>query len=43
MYASDPLGQLSWRFLAEKSGTGILGDVMPHVVDMAQLDRKSVV
>jgi predicted dehydrogenase len=36
MYASDPLGQLSWRFLAEKSGTGILGDVMPHVVDMAQ-------
>ncbi len=36
MYASDPLSQLSWRFLAEKSGTGILGDVMPHVVDMAQ-------
>lgn len=36
MYASDPLGQLSWRFLAEESGTGILGDVMPHVVDMAQ-------
>lgn len=35
MYASDPLGQLSWRFLAEESGTGILGDVMPHVVDMA--------
>lgn len=36
MYASDPLGQLSWRFLAERSGTGILGDVMPHVADMAQ-------
>jgi predicted dehydrogenase len=36
MYASDPLSQLSWRFLAEKSGTGIVGDVMPHVVDMAQ-------
>lgn len=35
MYASDPLGQLSWRFLAEQSGTGILGDVMPHVADMA--------
>jgi predicted dehydrogenase len=35
MYASDPMGQLSWRFLAEQAGTGILGDVMPHVVDMA--------
>jgi predicted dehydrogenase len=35
MYASDPLSQLSWRFLAERSGTGIVGDVMPHVVDMA--------
>lgn len=35
MYASDPLSQLSWRFLKDKSGTGILGDVMPHVVDMA--------
>ncbi|RMG99872.1 MAG: gfo/Idh/MocA family oxidoreductase [Chloroflexi bacterium] len=35
MYASDPLGQLTWRFLAEQSGTGILGDVMPHVADMA--------
>jgi predicted dehydrogenase len=36
MYASNPLGQLSWRFLAEQAGTGIVGDVMPHVVDMAQ-------
>lgn len=36
MYASDPMSQLNWRFLAEKSGTGILGDVMPHVADMAQ-------
>ncbi len=36
MYAADPMGQLSWRFLAEQSGTGILGDVMPHVADMAQ-------
>jgi len=35
MYASNPLSQLSWRFLYEKSGTGILGDVMAHVVDMA--------
>lgn len=35
MYASDPLGQLSWRFLKEKAGTGVLGDLMPHAVDMA--------
>jgi len=35
MYASNPLGQLSWRFLKEKAGTGALGDLMPHTVDMA--------
>jgi predicted dehydrogenase len=35
MYASDPLGQLSWRFLKEKAGTGALGDLMPHAADMA--------
>ena len=36
MYASDPMGQLSWRFVEEQSGTGALGDIMPHVIDMAQ-------
>lgn len=35
MYASDPLGQLSWRFLQDKAGTGALGDLMPHAADMA--------
>lgn len=35
MYASDPLGQLNWRFLQEKAGTGVLGDLMPHAADMA--------
>lgn len=35
MYASDPLGQLSWRFEKDKAGTGALGDLMPHVADMA--------
>ncbi len=35
MYASDPLGMLSWRFLKEKAGTGALGDLMPHAADMA--------
>ncbi len=36
MYASDPLGMLSWRFLKEEAGTGALGDLMPHAADMAQ-------
>lgn len=35
MYASDPLGRLSWRFLKEQAGTGVLGDLMPHAVDLA--------
>lgn len=35
MYASNPLGQLSWRFLKEKAGSGALGDLMPHAADMA--------
>ncbi len=35
MYASDSLGQLNWRFLKEKAGTGALGDLMPHAADMA--------
>lgn len=33
-YAGDPLGLLSWRFEAEH-GLGTLGDLMPHVIDMA--------
>ena len=35
MYASDPLGMLSWRFLKEQAGTGALGDLMPHAADTA--------
>lgn len=35
MYASDPMSQLSWRFQYDKSGSGVLGDIMSHVVDMA--------
>ena len=42
MYASDPLGQLSWRFLEEKSGTGALGDIMAHAVDMAHFLAGSI-
>lgn len=35
-YASNPQRVLSWRFSREISGLGVLGDLMSHVVDMAQ-------
>jgi predicted dehydrogenase len=35
-YAADPRGVLSWRFLAEEAGLGILGDLGSHAVDLAQ-------
>ena len=34
-YGSDPNGVLSWRFKREFAGSGTLGDLMSHVVDMA--------
>jgi len=34
-YASDPLTVCSWRFQRELAGYGTLGDLMPHVLDMA--------
>ena len=34
-YASNPDGVLSWRFEREIAGTGSLGDLMSHAVDMA--------
>ena len=36
-YASDPNSVLSWRFLEDQAGFGTLGDLMSHVVDMAQM------
>lgn len=36
-YASNPKGVLSWRFQREQAGSGVLGDLMSHVVDMAQM------
>ncbi len=36
-YASNPHAVLSWRFQREVAGLGTLGDLMSHVVDMAQL------
>ena len=35
-YAADPNGALTWRYKREGAGLGVLGDIMPHTVDMAQ-------
>jgi predicted dehydrogenase len=35
-YGGDPLGFLSWRFLADQ-GLGALGDLGSHVIDMAHM------
>jgi predicted dehydrogenase len=35
-YASDPNGALTWRYKLQGAGLGVLGDIMPHTVDMAQ-------
>jgi len=34
MYGANPLGLLSWRFDSTIAGSGVLGDLMSHVVDM---------
>jgi predicted dehydrogenase len=36
MYGRDRLGLLSWRFLQEEAGYGVLSDIMSHAIDMAQ-------
>jgi predicted dehydrogenase len=35
-YAADPNGALTWRYKRDGAGLGVLGDIMPHTVDMAQ-------
>jgi predicted dehydrogenase len=35
-YAAEPNGALSWRFLREYAGSGALGDLLSHVVDLVQ-------
>lgn len=37
MYGSNPLGHLTWRFKQKYAGSGVLGDIMSHVVDMAHM------
>ena len=41
-YGSNPEGTLSWRFQHETAGTGALGDLMSHVVDMAHMMAGSI-
>lgn len=33
-YSSDPNGALSWRFVRSLAGSGVLGDLMGHLVDL---------
>src|ERR1700761_5838044 len=35
-YASEPTGALSWRFRRDQAGSGALGDLLSHVVDLMQ-------
>lgn len=35
-YSADPRGALSWRFVRGLAGTGVLGDLMGHLVDLVQ-------
>jgi predicted dehydrogenase len=35
-YSSEPNGALSWRFKKDLAGSGVLGDLMGHLVDLVQ-------
>jgi predicted dehydrogenase len=35
-YSADPNGALSWRFIREYAGSGVLGDLMGHLADQIQ-------
>jgi len=35
-YSADPMGALTWRFNRERSGSGVLGDLLSHGADLAQ-------
>ena len=35
-YAAEPKAALSWRFLRQYAGSGALGDLLSHVVDLVQ-------
>jgi predicted dehydrogenase len=35
-YSADPAGPRTWRYVRDEAGTGVLGDLMSHGVDLAQ-------
>ena len=35
-YSSDPAGPRTWRFIREKAGSGVLGDLLSHGIDLVQ-------
>lgn len=35
-YSADPLGALTWRFVNERAGSGVLGDLVSHAADLVQ-------
>jgi predicted dehydrogenase len=35
-YSAEPNGALSWRFTRKLAGSGVLGDLMGHLVDLVQ-------
>jgi predicted dehydrogenase len=34
-YSADPEGALTWRFLRDQAGSGVLGDLLSHGIDLA--------
>ncbi|MGO2111688.1 MAG: Gfo/Idh/MocA family protein, partial [Pseudoclavibacter sp.] len=35
-YSADPRGALTWRFNRERAGSGVIGDLLSHGIDLAQ-------
>lgn len=35
-YSADPSGALTWRFIEERAGSGVVGDLLSHGFDLAQ-------
>ena len=35
-YSADPSGALTWRFIEDRAGSGVMGDLLSHGIDLAQ-------
>lgn len=35
-YSADPSGALTWRFVEDRAGSGVMGDLLSHGIDLAQ-------